>query len=90
MERNSVIAEQFRKMLEEDLHETVNFKKLFKQADSLEAELLKRIGSDKELKEQYFNTAEAMLESNIEYEIMCFCEGVRAGFKLCMDIFEIL
>ncbi len=89
MERNSVIAEQFRKMLEEDLCETVKYKKLAKQADSLEDELLKRIGSDKELKDQYLNTAETMLESNIEHEIICFCEGVRAGFKLCMDIFDI-
>lgn len=89
MERNSVIVERLEKSMSDRLPRTKKCNEIVVKLKELEQEFLKLIEGDQQLVEKYLEIESTMNASNCEYESMCFCEGVRLGFKLCMDIFEI-
>lgn len=89
MERNSVIVERLENSMGDRLPRTAKYQHLLDEARRLEQELLKDIQGNDELIKKYLAIESVTNESQLEYQSMCFCEGVRLGFKLCMDIFEV-
>ena len=89
MERNSVIVERLENSMGDRLPRTAKYQRLLDEARKLEQELLKAIENNDEVIKKYLTIESVTNESQLEYDSMCFCEGVRLGFKLCMDIFEI-
>lgn len=88
MKRNSVIVERLEKSMCDRLPRTSKYEQLYDEMRRLEQEFLKLIGNDTQLVKKYLAIESAANQCQLEYESMCFCEGVRQGFKLCMDIFE--
>lgn len=89
MERNSVIAERLEKSVLDKLPRTRKSERLSDEVYRQEREFLKLIEGDEQLVKKYLDIEGNFCQSQFEYESMCFCDGVRIGFKLCMDIFEI-
>lgn len=89
MERNSVIVERLEKSMWDRLPRTSKYEQLSGEMRSLEQEFLNLIGRDKHLIKKYLAIESVTNECHLEYESMCFCEGVRQGFKLCMDILDL-
>lgn len=89
MERNSVIAERLEKAMGDRLPRTNRYDRLFGEMSKLDGEFTKLIAGDEQLVKKYLALESVTNENQQEYESMCFCEGVRLGFKLCMDIFEL-
>lgn len=89
MERNSVIVERLEKAMGDRLPRTNRYDKLFNEMGALGEEFIKLIEGDEQLVKKYLDLERVTNENQQEYESMCFCEGVRLGFKLCMDIFEL-
>ena len=90
MERNSIIAERLEKTMENMLPRTSEYKQLLDELSKSQQEFMQLINSNKELFEKYLELESLVNTSHLEYESMCYCEGVRLGFKLCMDIFELV
>lgn len=89
MERNSVIVERLEKSMCDRLPRTSQYNQQIEEMLRLEQELLKLIDGDEQIVKKYLAIESITSENHLEYESMCFCEGVRLGFKLCMDIFDI-
>ena len=89
MERNSVIVERLEKSMCDRLPRTSKYNQQIDEIRKLEQELLNLVGSNEQVIKKYLELESITNESHLEYESMCFCEGVRLGFKLCMDILEI-
>lgn len=89
MERNSIIVERLEKSMGDSLPRTSKYDKQTDEVIKLEQELFELIGNDKQIVAKCLEIESACSKKQLEYESMCFCEGVRLGFKLCMDIFEI-
>ena len=89
MERNSVIVEWLEKSMCDRLPRTSKYNKQIEEIRKLEQELVKLISGDGQIIKKYLALESLTNENHLEYESMCFCEGVRLGFRLCMDIFDI-
>lgn len=89
MERNSVIVERLVKSIGDKLPRTKKYDELIDKLIGLEQEFINNIECDKQLVDKFLEIESVINESNLNYQDMCFCEGVRLGFKLCMDIFGI-
>ena len=89
MERNSVIAPVLEKLMCDKLPRTGKYERLLSEARKIDQDVMRQLGGDEQLLQKYLAAESITNEAQLEYESMCFCEGVRLGFKLCMDIFEI-
>lgn len=89
MERNSVIVECLEKLVFDRLPRTRKYNQSFDEMCEQAKEFLKLIDNDKQLVKKFLAIESTTSANQFEYESMCFCEGVRLGFKLCMDLFEI-
>lgn len=88
MERNSTIKEYFMdKFIDEQFPLTDKHKKLTDSVVKMVQEFI--AGLDDETKIKYLNLDQAISNNQLEFEILHYCEGLRAGFKLCMDIFNL-
>lgn len=88
MERNSTIKEYFMdKFIDEQFPLTDQHKKLTDSVVKMVQEFI--AGLDDETKIKYLNLDQAISNNQLEFEILRYCEGLRAGFKLCMDIFNL-
>lgn len=88
MERNSTIKEYFMdKFIDEQFPLTDKHKKLTDSVVKMVQEFI--AGLDDETKIKYLNLDQAISNNQLEFEILRYCEGLRVGFKLCMDIFNL-
>lgn len=88
MERNFIIKEYFLdKLIDEKLPQTDSHKNLTNSVVKMVQEFI--AGLDDETKAKYLDLDQAINNNQLEFEILRYCEGLRAGFKLCMDIFNL-
>lgn len=72
------------------LKPTEEYSNLLQRAGVLEQEFLDEIRENKQALKLYGLVDCASGEAAANFSDRCFCQGVRAGFKLCLDIFDIL
>ena len=89
MKKNAQIKAHWDKLLNEKFDLTNISKKRINETIELERTFRKKIESDQELVKQYLQLESARDTVRLEYDETLFCEGLRIGFKLCMDIFEL-
>ena len=89
MEKNSIIVEIILKELIDKFTMTESYKKSCDKLSEVERQFTAEIINDEELFQKYLDVESFTNKNHIEYESVCFCEGLRLGFKLCMDIFNI-
>lgn len=89
MKKNSVIAENILKSVIEKFTMTEAYVNARDAVFAAEKDFMSRIENDAELLDKYLEIESFTSGNQTEYESICFCEGFRLGFKLCMDIFNL-
>lgn len=89
MDKNSVIEENLFKAVIDQFSTTETYAKTAEAMYNAEREFKALIADDKALLQKYFDLESFVNVNHLQYESVCFCEGLRLGFKLCMDIFNL-
>lgn len=89
MEKNLLLKTYLHNLLNDNFRYTDEYDKLFTDMLEFEQTFKAKIESDKEILKQYLQLESMRNSVHLEFEDMLFCEGLRIGFKLCMDIFEL-